>query len=258
MEYDTTPKPLADLHQSVALVTGASSGIGQAITEQLVACGVNVAMFARRSERLESLSRRLAGEASGGETLAITGDVRKSDDVQRAVRSTLDRWGRLDFLVANAGFGYRLPVVDGDPQRWKDMIDTNVYGLLLTLKYGVAPLLQQGSGHVIVMSSVAGRVPTPGGAAYCGTKAAASTIANSLRQEVGPQGVRVTTIEPGVVISEFQQVAEYTPEIVRNMLKGAVPLLPSDIARAVIFALQQPAHFAVSELIVRPTGQAYP
>ncbi|MGO8948174.1 MAG: SDR family oxidoreductase [Ktedonobacterales bacterium] len=261
-EYDTTPKPLEDLHQKVALVTGASSGIGQAIAEQLLLQGVRVALFARRTERLEDLSRNLAGAEPGGgglgETLVITGDVRISDDVQGAVKTTLNRWGTLDIVVANAGFGYRLPVVDGDPERWKEMIDTNVYGLLLTLKFGVAPLLERGSGHVIVMSSVAGRVATPGGAAYCGTKFAASAIADSLRQEVGPRGVRVTTIEPGVVISEFQQVAEYTPDILKNMLKGATPLVPADIARAVIFALVQPAHFAVSEMVVRPTGQAYP
>ncbi len=262
VEHTTTPEPLSDLHQRVALVTGASSGIGQAIAEQLVSNGVHVALFARRTQRLEALSRRLAGAeqdtGGSGETLTITGDVRNTEDVQRGVETTMNRWGKLDIVVANAGFGYRLPVVDGDPQRWKDMIDTNVYGLLLTLKYAVAPMLERGSGHVIIMSSVAGRVPTPGGAAYCGTKAAASAIADSLRQEVGPKGVRVTTIEPGVVISEFQQVAEYTPEILRNLLKGAVPLVPADIARAVIFALQQPANFAVSEMVVRPTGQAYP
>jgi 3-hydroxy acid dehydrogenase / malonic semialdehyde reductase len=257
--YDTTLKPLQDLHEKVALVTGASSGIGQAIAEQLAHHGVRVALFARRTERLEAIAGALAQEGKQlGETLVIPGDVRDSDDVQRAVQTTLQRWGRLDIVVANAGFGYRLPLVEGDPQRWKEMIDTNVYGLLLTLKYGVAPLLEQGSGHVIVTSSVAGRVPTIGGAAYCGTKFAATAIADSLRQEVGPKGVRVTTIEPGVVISEFQQVAGYAPEILPGMLKGAVPLAPGDIARAVIFALLQPAHFAVTEMVVRPTGQAYP
>ncbi len=259
--YDTSPKPLQDLHERVALVTGASSGIGEAIAEHLVRRGVHAALFARRSERLEALAERLSVHSEGehpGETLVITGDVRQEEDVQRAVQATLDRWGKLDIVVANAGFGYRLSVVEGDTQRWKEMIDTNVYGLLLTLKHGVAPLLERGSGHVIVMSSVAGRVPTPGGAAYCGTKFAATAIADSLRQEVGPKGVRVTTIEPGVVISEFQQVAQYAPEIVPNMLKGAEPLVPTDIARAVVFALEQPAHFAVNEMVVRPTGQAYP
>ena len=138
------------------------------------------------------------------------------------------------------------------------MLDTNVYGLLLTLKYGVPPMLERGRGHVVVTSSVAGRVPTLGGSAYCGSKFAASAIADVLRMEVAPKGVRVTTIEPGVVISEFQQVAAYSPEIVATMLKGATPLVPADIARAVVFALEQPAHVGIGELVIRPAGQAYP
>jgi 3-hydroxy acid dehydrogenase/malonic semialdehyde reductase len=138
------------------------------------------------------------------------------------------------------------------------MLDTNVYGLLLTLRYGVPLMLERGSGHVVVTSSVAGRVVTPGGGAYCGSKFAASAIAEALRMEVASKGVRVTTIEPGVVISEFQAVARYTPEIIQNMLKGAEPLMPADIARAVIFALEQPAHVGLNELIVRPSGQANP
>jgi 3-hydroxy acid dehydrogenase / malonic semialdehyde reductase len=261
-EQRAAVQPLTDLHERVALVTGASSGIGAAITEQLVRRGAHVAMFARRTARLEALAARLAPRpAEGehfGETLIVTGDVRVPEHVQEAVRQTLARWGRLDVLIANAGFGYRSPLVDGNIQRWKDMIDTNVYGLLLTLKYGVAPMLERGSGHAVVTSSIAGRVATPGGSAYCGTKFAATAIADSLRQEVGPKGVRVTTIEPGVVISEFQEKAEYTPDILANMLKGAEPLVPADIARAVVFALEMPAHMAVNELVVRPTGQAYP
>jgi NADP-dependent 3-hydroxy acid dehydrogenase YdfG len=174
------------------------------------------------------------------------------------VDTTLERFHQLDILVANAGLGYRAPLVESDIERWKVMLDTNVYGLLLTLKYGVPPMLERGRGHVVVMSSVAGRVATPGGSAYCGTKFAATAIADSLRQEVAARGVRVTTIEPGVVISEFQAVASYSPEILANMLKGAEPLVPTDIARAVIFAVEQPAHFGVNEVTVRPTGQAHP
>ena len=260
-QQQATVKPLTDLHERVAIVTGASSGIGQAVAEALVRAGAHVTLFARRTERLQELAERLAVHREGehyGDTLIVTGDVRAPEDVQACVNQTLERWGKLDILVANAGFGYRKPVVDGDIQRWKEMIDTNVFGLLLTLKYGVKPMLERRSGHVIVTSSVAGRVPTPGGNAYCGSKAAATFIADCVRQEVGPQGVRVTTIEPGVVISEFQQVAEYTPDILANMLKGAEPLVPGDIARAVIFALEQPAHFAVNEMVVRGTGQAYP
>ena len=256
-------RPLADLHERVALVTGASSGIGEAITEELVRAGAHVAMFARRGDRMRLLGERLAEEAKlggehYGETLALTGDVREEADVKAAVQRTLDHWGKLDILIANAGFGYRMPLVDSDPARWKAMIDTNVFGLLLTLKYGVGAMLEHGSGNVVVTSSVAGRVPTPRGSAYCGTKFAATAIADSLRQEVGPKGIQVTTIEPGVVISEFQAVAEYPPDILPAMLQGAEPLMPLDIARAVVFAVQQPAHVGINEIVVRPTGQAHP
>ncbi len=247
-----------DLRGKVAVVTGASSGIGAAIAETLARRGAHVVLQARRTERLESLAERLTDEAGNGETLVVTSDVRHPDDVQRLMQQTLERWGRIDILVANAGFGYRNPVVNGDVQRWKEMIDTNVYGLLLTLKYGVKPMLDQKSGHVIILSSVAGRVAQAGGNAYCATKAAATAIGESVRQEVAQQGIRVTTLEPGVVISEFQQVAQYTPDIVPNMLKGTPPLMPMDIARTVLFALELPPHVAINELLIRPTGQTYP
>ncbi|HEU5348502.1 MAG TPA: SDR family oxidoreductase [Ktedonobacterales bacterium] len=248
---------LQDLHGQVALVTGASSGIGAAIARALAERGAHVALAARRTERLQALSEEFTNNGSG-HALALDCDVRDPDQVQAAVRQTLDHWGQLDILVANAGFGYRAPLVEGDITRWKDMIDTNVYGLLLTLKYGVAPMLERKRGHVVVTSSVAGRVPTLLGSAYCGSKFAATAIADVLRQEVGPQGVRVTTIEPGVVISEFQEVADYPPGVIDNMLKGATPLVPEDIARAVVFAVEQPAHYGVSEIVVRATGQAFP
>ena len=252
-----SPDMLQDLHGQVALVTGASSGIGVAVARALAQRGVHVALAARRVDRLQALSEELASDGRV-ESLALACDVRDPDAVRAAVQKTLDRWGQLDILVANAGFGYRASVVDGDITRWKDMIDTNVYGLLLTLKYGVPSMLERKRGHVIITSSVAGRVPTLLGSAYCGSKFAATAIADVLRQEVGPQGVRVTTIEPGVVISEFQEVAGYPPGILENMLKGATPLVPADIARAVVFAVEQPAHYGVTEIVVRPTGQAFP
>lgn len=248
---------MTELRGRVAIVTGASSGIGQAIAEALVTRGAHVAVQARRADRLHALAERLQADGNG-EMLVVPGDVRQPEDVRRLVDTTLERFHQLDILVANAGLGYRAPLVESDIERWKVMLDTNVYGLLLTLKYGVPPMLEGGRGHVVVMSSVAGRVATPGGSAYCGTKFAATAIADSLRQEVAARGVRVTTIEPGVVISEFQAVASYPPEILANMLKGAEPLVPADIARAVIFAVEQPAHFGVNEVTVRPTGQAHP
>ncbi|HEU5343602.1 MAG TPA: SDR family oxidoreductase, partial [Ktedonobacterales bacterium] len=245
---------LRDLRGQVALVTGASSGIGAAIAEALALRGVRVTLAARRVDRLDALAERLRQADGAGETQVVACDVREEAQVREAVSQTLERWGALDILVANAGFGGRGPLVDGDPARWKAMLDTNVFGLLLTLKYGARPMLEAGRGHVVVMSSIAGVVTTAGGAAYCGSKAAASAIADALRMEVGPQGVAVTAIEPGVVISEFQAVAEYPPDILENMLHGATPLQPADIARVVVQVCEQPEHATVGELIIRPRG----
>lgn len=250
--------PLTDLRGKVAIVTGANSGIGEAVAELLAQQGAQVALAARRGEQLNTVRERLAASAPGNETMVVACDVRVPEDVQHLVQTALDRWGQLDILVANAGFGYRSLVVEGDVERWKELLDTNVYGLLLTLRYGVPPMLARHIGHVVVTSSIAGRVVTPTGGVYCGSKAAATAIAEALRMEVSKEGVRVTTLEPGVVLSDFQRVAEYPPEVLPNMLKGAEPLVPADIARAVVFALQQPAHVGIHELIIRPSGQTYP
>src|SRR5260221_3640387 len=158
-----------DLRGKVAIVTGASSGMGEAIAEELVQRGARVALFARRENRLQALAQRLAGKGNE-EPLIVPGDVSKPEDVQNLVNQAVQRWGKLDIVIANAGFGYRASIVDGDPQRWKNLLDTNVYGLLLTLKYGVEQLLKHGSGHVVVTSSVAGRSVTAGGGRPCGVK----------------------------------------------------------------------------------------
>lgn len=249
---------MTDLRGQVAVVTGANSGIGEAVAEALAGRGARVVLAARRADELKRVGDRLRGRFPDGETLVVPCDVREAESVQALVRATLERFGTLDILIANAGFGYRNRIVDGDEHRWKDMLDTNVYGLLVQLKYGVRPMLERKRGHVVVTSSVAGRVVTAGGGAYCGSKFAATAIAEALRMEVAQEGVRVTTVEPGVVITDFQRVAEYAPDIVPNMLKGAEPLAAADIARAVVFALEQPAHVGIHELVVRPSGQVYP
>ena len=243
-----------DLRGKVALVTGASSGIGEAIAQELVQRGVHVALFARRENRLRELAQRLAGQGSE-EPLIVPGDVSKPEDVQNLVQQAVQRWGKLDMVIANAGSGYRAPIVDGDPQRWKNLLDTNVYGLLLTLKYGVEQLLEEGSGHVVVTSSIAGRSVTAGGAVYSGSKFAAGAIAEALRHEVGQQGVRVTTIEPGAVETEFAEVAGYGPGTI-EAIKQLDPLQAREIARVVIQVLEQPPNVDIAELTVTPTKQA--
>jgi NADP-dependent 3-hydroxy acid dehydrogenase YdfG len=250
-EVDQSSQGRTDLRGKVAIVTGASSGLGAALAEALVAPGVRVMLAARRADRLEALAQRL----QGGETLMLAGDVRDPIFVAGAVRQTLDRWGRLDILIANAGLGYRMPIAEGDPARWKELLDTNVYGVLLTLRYGVPPMLARRSGHVVVLSSVASRVMQAENGVYSATKAAANANAEALRQEVTREGVRVTTIEPGVVRTPFQETAGYSPELRQRLLEDQTPLVPADIAAAVLYALEQPPHVSINELLIRPTDQ---
>jgi NADP-dependent 3-hydroxy acid dehydrogenase YdfG len=180
--------------------------------------------------------------------------VSKPEDVQKLVNEAVQRWGKLDIVVANAGSGYRSLIVEGDIERWKQLLDTNVYGLLLTLKYGGEKLLQQGRGHVVVISSVASRSITASGGIYSGSKSAVNAIAEALRQEVGRQGVHVTTIEPGAVTTEFAQAAGYPAETIAA-IQEMEPLQPTDIAHVVVQALEQPANVNISELVVHPMKQ---
>lgn len=259
-----SPHP-STLAGKVAVVTGAGSGLGEAIAEALVCRGAHVALAGRRAERLEAVAARLraiGASASGtgaddppGDMLALPCDVREPDAVQAMLRQTEEQWGRLDILIANAGLGYRAPIAEGDPARWKVLLDTNIYGLLLTLRFGVPRVLAHGGGHVIVLSSVAGRVIQAGNGVYSATKVAVNAIAEALRQEVTRQGVRVTSIEPGVVRTPFQEVAGYGPELRQRLLEDQRPLAPADIAAAVIYALEQPPHVAINELLIRPTDQ---
>ena len=250
------PQSGPDLHGKVALVTGASSGIGAALARALAGQGAQVVIAARRGERIQALAEELT--ATGAAALAIPTDVRDEAAVQSMVAQTVERFGGIDILIPNAGFGYRAPVVDGDTARWKAMLDTNVYGVLLTLHYGVPHLVARGRGDVILLGSVAGRTVTTGGAVYSASKAAVRYIGEALRQEMSRKNIRVTLFEPGVVESEFQAVADYPPGFIDNWLGGTPPLQPEDIASTVLALLALPHHVALNEILIRPTGQTNP
>lgn len=248
--------PQADLRGRVALITGASSGIGEALARALAGRGAHVALAARRTDRVRALADELS--AGGTEAMPITADVRDEAAVQAMVAATVERFGGMDILIPNAGFGYRASIAEGDTKRWKDMIDTNIFGVLLTLKYGTPPLVARGGGDVILLSSVAGRVVATGGAAYSATKFAVNAIAEALRHEVTRQNVRVTTLQPGVVVSEFQSVADYPPDFIEKWLGGTPPMQPQDIAQAVLAVLDLPRHVSINEMLIRPSGQVSP
>src|SRR5579875_1681515 len=251
----TTPQQ-ADLQGKVALITGASSGIGAALARALAGRGAQVALAARRTERVHDLASEIG--QNGGQALAITADVRDEDSVKAMVQATVDRFGGIDILIPNAGLGYRASIVESDTQRWKTMLDTNVFGVLLTLKYAIPHVVARGRGDVFLLSSVAGRVVATGGAGYSATKFAVNAIGEALRQEVSRKGVRVTLLEPGVVVTEFQQVADYPPGIIESWLGEHPPIQPEDIAQAVLAVLALPPHVVVNELLIRPTGQVSP
>jgi NADP-dependent 3-hydroxy acid dehydrogenase YdfG len=223
----------------VLLITGASSGIGRVTAESAVRQGWRVVLAARRLSALHELSEELGGP---GAALPVACDVNDWEQQQAAVQAGLDAYGRLDAVLANAGFGAPRGFLESTPEHWRDMVLTNVYGCALTIRAAL-PHILAAQGHVVLTSSTAGRRVLPGSLYSC-TKWAVTAMGEALRQEVAEHGVRVTLIEPGMTDTPF--------------FDNAVPdwsLQPADIARAVLYALEQPAHVNVSEMLIRPTGQ---
>jgi NADP-dependent 3-hydroxy acid dehydrogenase YdfG len=222
----------------VFLITGASSGIGAATARHAVAAGWRVVLAARSEERLQSLAEELGGPEHA---LAATCDVTDWDAQQRLVALTLEHFGQLDVAFANAGFGGPRGFLNDTPEHWREMVLTNVYGAALTLRASI-PALKQSRGHLLLTSSVAGRRALPGSMYSC-TKHAVTAMGDAARQDLGGSGVRVTLIEPGMVDTPFFEN------------RPTEALKDDDIARAVIYAVSQPPHVNVNEILVRPTAQ---
>jgi NADP-dependent 3-hydroxy acid dehydrogenase YdfG len=223
----------------VLLITGASSGIGAASARRAAEFGWRVVLGARSVDRLKELAAELGGEERA---LAVRCDVTSWKDQQAFVRAALDRFGRADGFFANAGFGAKRGFLEESVEHWKAMIDTNVYGCALSIRAALAHYRQQNAGHLLLTSSVAGRRVLPG-SLYSATKWAVTAMGEALRAEVADTPIKVTVIEPGMVDTPFFD----------NRPEGA--LEPDDIARAVMFALTQPPHVDVNEILIRPVNQ---
>ena len=224
----------------VFLVTGASSGIGAAVARMASEAGYRVVLAARRLDELE----RLAGELGGPErALAVRCDVTEWRDVEALVEAALGGYGRLDVVFANAGFGATRGFLESDPEHWKSMVLTNVYGAALTIR-ATLPALTEAKGHLLLTGSVAGRKALPG-SLYSATKWAVTAMGESLRQDVDGTGVRVTVIAPGMVDTPFFDAP----------VADAAALTADDVARAVMYAVAQPPHVDVNEILIRPTAQ---
>jgi NADP-dependent 3-hydroxy acid dehydrogenase YdfG len=226
--------------QPVLVITGASTGIGAATAHRAVEFGYRVALAARSEDKLTAL----AGELGGDErAVAVRCDVTDWDDQQALVATALERFGRLDAYFANAGFGAKRGFLEETVEHWKSMIDTNVLGAALSIRASLPHFRERNAGHLVLTSSIAGRRALPGSLYSC-TKHAVTAMGEALRQELSDTDIKVTLIEPGMVDTPFFE----------NRPTGA--LEADDIARAVMYALTQPPHVDVNEILVRPIHQA--
>jgi NADP-dependent 3-hydroxy acid dehydrogenase YdfG len=242
------------LDGKVAVVTGASSGIGEATAEALAAEGATVVAAARREDRLSELVKRLEG--NGSRAIAVQCDVTDEEQAHDLIRHAEEEFGRVDILVNNAGVMLLSKIEKGLSREWRTMFEVNVLGLLYVTDAAVAIMKRQGSGHVVNISSVAGRRVRPTIGVYSGTKFAVNAISEALRQEVIEDNIRVTVIEPGAVETELPD--HITDEEAREGLGGLLELdilQPEDIANAVDYAVTQPERVSVNEILIRPTQQ---
>jgi NADP-dependent 3-hydroxy acid dehydrogenase YdfG len=227
------------------LVTGSSTGIGEAVCRQAAAAGAQVA----------GLARSVADGDRRDGVVSFKCDVRREDDVRTGIDKAADALGGLDGIVANAGYGLYGHITKGNPADWRDVVETNVMGVLYTIYYGYKKFADSGKRDIVTMSSISGRTARLGNGVYAATKFGVNAISESLRLELTEAKVRITVIEPATVDTPFydNSVRHEGAGIVPRTF---VPLSAEDIARAVIFAMAQPEHVAINELLVRPNGQS--
>ncbi|MDD0844197.1 SDR family oxidoreductase [Pseudomonas sp. Gutcm_11s] len=244
-----------NISDKVVVITGASSGLGESTARHLAARGAKVVLAARRTERLESIVAEL--RAAGGDAIAVTTDVTVQQQVQALADAAIAQYGRIDVMVNNSGLMAIAPMEQGRTDEWDRMIDINIKGVL----YGIAAVLpqmqKQASGQIINIASVAGiKVFSPGGTVYSGTKFAVRAISEGLRHEVGGS-IRVTVISPGAVDSELKHGSsdEASSRNVNEFYKQAIPA--ESVARAIAYAIEQPADVDISEVVLRPTQQEF-
>jgi NADP-dependent 3-hydroxy acid dehydrogenase YdfG len=229
---------MADDDGRVFLITGASTGIGAETARQAAAAGYRLVLAARSRDRLEALSAELGG---ADRALAVACDVMDWGAQERLAAAAVDAFGRIDVVFANAGFGAKRGFLEETPEHWRDMVLTNVLGVAYTIR-ATLPAVKDARGHFLLTSSVAGRRALQG-SLYSATKHAVTAMGEALRQDVNDTGVRVTLIEPGMVDTPFFE----------NRPSGA--LESQDVARAVLYAVAQPPHVDVNEILIRPTAQ---
>ena len=242
---------------STVLITGASAGIGEATARAFAAAGSRLILAARRLERIEELAREVA-DRHGAECHTLQLDVRDAGVVTRMLEDLPDDWAAIDVLVNNAGLSRGLEKLhEGSIADWDEMVDTNVKGLLYVTRAVVPGMVARGRGHVINLGSIAGHEVYPGGAVYCATKHAVAAITRGLRIDLLGTPVRVTSIDPGMVETEFSVVRFHGDHArASKVYEGVQPLTAEDVADAILYAATRPPHVNVDEVLVMATAQA--
>ena len=243
------------IKDKVAIITGASSGIGYATALALSKAGAKVAIGARRTDKLTELGNKI--QSNGGEVFSQKLDVTKKDDCNTFVDQVMEKWGSVDILVNNAGLMPLSFVKSLKVDEWEQMIDVNIKGVLFMTAGVISHMKEKKSGHIVNISSIAGRIVFPSGSVYCATKHAVTAFSEGLRQELSARSnIRVTCIEPGAVETELLNTI--TDESLQSFLDAAKKmqaLKATDIADAILFAVQSPEHMNVNEVLIRPTTQ---
>lgn len=248
---------MVSIQNQVVLITGASSGIGAACARAIAPTGAKLILAARRIERLEKLAAQLRQEFDT-QTYLLELDVRDRHQVESVLADLPSPWSNVDILVNNAGLSRGLDkLYEGNIQDWEEMIDTNVKGLLYITRVLVPGMVERQRGHILNIGSIAGHQTYPKGNVYCASKAAVRSLSEGLKQDLLGTPVRVTSVDPGLVETEFSQVRFHgDTDQARQVYNGLTPLTPEDVADVVVFCLTRPAHVNISEILVMPTDQS--
>ncbi|MDR2009606.1 MAG: SDR family NAD(P)-dependent oxidoreductase [Bacteroidales bacterium] len=240
-----------------ALISGATSGIGQAIAELFAKNDFNLILTGRRNNKLIDLKEKIERD-SGSEVYILNFDVRDNSQVNKAIDSLPEKWKDIDILINNAGLASGLdPIQEGDIEDWEKMIDTNIKGLLYLTRKVSPVMVSRKKGHIINIGSIAGKEVYPNGNVYCATKHAVDALTKAMRIDMLPYNVKVTQIAPGMVDTEFSTVRFHGDKTrADKVYEGLTPLYASDIAEIILFAVMRPAHVCLNDIVVTPTAQA--
>jgi NADP-dependent 3-hydroxy acid dehydrogenase YdfG len=246
-----------ELKNKTAFITGASSGIGRAVAVELATRGATVLLVARRKEQLQLAAEEIV--RSGGIAIPIAANLASTTEIDRCLTICREKTGRLDIAIVNAGRGLAGGLLTSDESKWDELYDLNVLGAARLMRRCAQWMVEQKAGDIVVLGSVSGHNISPFSGFYGSTKWALASIAEALRRELAPKRIRVSTVKPGVVESEFQAVAGYNRENFYDTISRYGPLLqPQDVADAIAYIVTRPPHVLINELVIRPAGQDYP